>query len=403
VSALSGAIWLYPWDLLDEGPEVVLRRVRDEGGMKAVHLAVCYHAGLFLLPHNPRRKVYFPLDGSVYYRPHETTHAGRRLQPLVHPMVHEADPLRVAQETAARLGMGVAAWVVLVHNTRLGMEYPDCVQINAFGDPHYPSLCPAHPEVRAYAIGVVSDVARYHPQAIVIESLEYMPVEHGYHHEVMGIALTPTASILLGLCFCNHCLRRAANAGVDGEGVRRATAEVLEAFFAGHGPATAPALDPQSMYDMAGGQMAGYTRVREGVVTSLYGEVASQVRCSWTGTLARADFAPLRSGELIGHILRSGAHPTTLSAYVDRQDPTLYAPDPDEIESRYHAYRLLVPQDAALMPVLRVIRPQTESKAVLVEAVRRLRAAGVTQVSFYNYGFMRLETLGWIREALESS
>lgn len=398
---MAGALWVYPWDLMDEGPEEVLRRVRDDAGVSTINLAVCYHAGLFLLPHNPRRKIYFPMDGSIYYRPDPRAHHGRLLQPLIHSMVHQADPLETAMTWGARLGVNVAAWVVITHNTRLGMEHPSCVQINAFGDPHYPSLCPAHPEVRAYAAGIVLDVARYHPGAIVIESMEYMPVEHGYHHEVMGIALTPMASILLGLCFCEHCLSHAARAGVDGEAVRRATAGMIEAFFMGHGPAMNPELDPQMLYDLAGGQMSGYITVREEIVTSLYREVGAQVRPVWTGILARTDFAPLRSGAIYGHILRSGAHPRALSPYVDRQDPTLYASDPAVIEDQLHTYRRLVPEGAPLMPALRAIRPQTESRGVLIEAVRRLRSAGVSQVSFYNYGFMRLETLGWIRASLE--
>lgn len=58
---------------------------------------------------------------------------------------------------------------------------------------------------------------------------------------------------------------------------------------------------------------------------------------------------------------------------------------------------------AALMPALRAIRPQTETREALVAGVRACREAGASALSFYNYGFMRLETLGRIREALQTA
>jgi hypothetical protein len=63
-------------------------------------------------------------------------------------------------------------------------------------------------------------------------------------------------------------------------------------------------------------------------------------------------------------------------------------------------YRAAAPRGTALMPALRAIRPQIECREALVAAVRACRAEGATALSFYNYGFMRLETLAWIREAL---
>ncbi len=396
---LTGAIWLYPWDLVDEGPEVVLRRVKDDGGLSTIQLAVCYHAGLFLLPHNPRRKMYFP-HGAIYYRPDPAVHAGNALQPFVHPMVEEIDPLRAAGEVGARLGVEVAAWIVPTHNTRMGEAHPDCVQVNAFGDRHFPSLCPANSHVRAYARAVARDVARYQPSAIVIESLEYAPMEHGFHHEVIGIALTPLASLLLGLCFCSHCLERARAAGADGETARRAAAEVLEEFFGGRGVAMERSLQPEVLLGLGGGEMVGYLEMRERVVTTLQAEVTEAARGAWHGVLARVDFAPLRPGGVADYRLRCGANVATMRGLVDRQDPTLYSPDAAVIGEQLRAYRETLPSGTALMPALRAIRPQTESREALLAAVRACREGGSTALSFYNYGFMRLETLGWIRDAL---
>ena len=50
--------------------------------------------------------------------------------------------------------MAVNVWLVLLHNTRLGMAHPDAVVRNAFGDPYFYNLCPSAPDARAYAIGL---------------------------------------------------------------------------------------------------------------------------------------------------------------------------------------------------------------------------------------------------------
>lgn len=37
--------------------------------MNAISLANSYHAGRFLQPRGPRRKAYFPEDGTIYFQP----------------------------------------------------------------------------------------------------------------------------------------------------------------------------------------------------------------------------------------------------------------------------------------------------------------------------------------------
>ena len=53
---LRNMMWLYPWDAIDEGISQVLDTIETRAGIRDVALAVAYHSGQFLLPHNPRRK-----------------------------------------------------------------------------------------------------------------------------------------------------------------------------------------------------------------------------------------------------------------------------------------------------------------------------------------------------------
>ena len=88
------------------------------------------------------------------------------------------------------------------------------------------------PTSRAYARALVADVCRYDVGSIFAESLHYHPVQHGHEHERYLIELGTKALYLLGLCFCEHCLARAAAGGVDGESVRAAVRDELERAFA---------------------------------------------------------------------------------------------------------------------------------------------------------------------------
>ena len=63
------SMWTYAWDILDLGYDGALGELRDRAGLNSVSLASSYHAGRFLQPRSPKRKVYFPEDGTIYFHP----------------------------------------------------------------------------------------------------------------------------------------------------------------------------------------------------------------------------------------------------------------------------------------------------------------------------------------------
>src|SRR5207253_3034253 len=98
--------------------------------------------------------------GAVYFRPDTEILRPLRIRPFVSQLCAEQDPLAAVCAEAARRGLRVHAWTVLHHNSRLGAAYPDCTLVNAFGDPYPFGLCPAHPDVRAYTIALVTALAQ---------------------------------------------------------------------------------------------------------------------------------------------------------------------------------------------------------------------------------------------------
>ena len=183
----------------------MLDNLQHRAGLGGITVAAAYHDGRDVFPHNPVRKVRFLESGAVFFEPGPALR-GARLQP---PVSEAAHVLPALVDAAGRRGFGVRAWTVFLHNGALAEAHPDCAPENAFGDRYLTDLCPAHPDVRAYARALAADVARLDVATICSESLHYHGLEHGYAHERYFVPLGPRARYLLGLCFCEHCLAAA--------------------------------------------------------------------------------------------------------------------------------------------------------------------------------------------------
>ena len=191
------------------GVETVLERVRPVG-INTITLAASYHAGKFVRPHGRSGKVYFPQDGTVYFkaRPERYGH----IRPLVNPLVEEFDAFALLHKHAPDLER--CAWVVCLHNTPLGMQHPDLNSRNAFGDPYPYSLCPAHPAVRDYVVNLCADLAdRYDIDRIVLETPGWLPYHHGFHHEFAMAPLDRFHKALLALDFSDAAVAAPREAG----------------------------------------------------------------------------------------------------------------------------------------------------------------------------------------------
>ena len=65
ISPIPASMWIYLWDIVDEGYDAVFRRLKEHK-LTTISLATAYHAGKFLAPHNPKRRVVFLEDGRIY-------------------------------------------------------------------------------------------------------------------------------------------------------------------------------------------------------------------------------------------------------------------------------------------------------------------------------------------------
>jgi hypothetical protein len=407
---MKTSIFAFATDLHDEGVDTVVQNVADRGGAGGVTVASAYHHGRDIFPHNPARKVHFLEGGAVFFRPDSARYDGR-IQPHVSRLAEEADVFTALREMTEQRGMQVHAWTVFLHNSTLAGRHPDCAVRNVFGDAYVTDLCPANPEVRRYAVTLAGDLMRYRVDTVLAESLHYHPLEHGFHHERYFIELGALGRFLLGLCFCDHCMRRADERGVNARAVRDAARSAVEAAFEADPDDAGEELDRKVIQDFAGGEMAGYLAMRADAVTTLAEDIAEAVD-GGGGQLTFMDLSGAVKGYATGRPTGEAAPTIAWRLGVDLEglarachgvEAIGYAAEVDRLRFDLGAYRDLVGEEAALSVALRPMAPDCDSAENLAAKLALCRELELERADFYHYGFMRLGTLDRIAEALAAT
>jgi len=387
------AIYTYAWDLAETGVAAAADEFRRLG-LDTVTLAGSYHAGKFMRPHGKAGKVFFPDDGTVYFRADNSRYGA--IKPVPNGPLGERDVLR---ELVDQSGMAVNVWLVLLHNTRLGMAHPDSVVRNAFGDPYYYNLCPSAPEARAYAIGLARDVTESYPvRGISMEAPGFTPYAHGYHHEFALMKSNPWLENMLGLCFCEHCLKRAEKAGIDARRFRAEVASDVEAYLDSDIDYPADMAEAFWRADIAAdGDLRRYLDFRNDVVTSLVAEIRAAVRND-------AEVAVIPSvARPTGGAWYEGSDLGALAATAGIIEACFYEPAAMRVKSDLFDIRRRLRGRGRLRGILRPSHPDLATKGEFLAAVAALREGGVDELAFYNWGHLRRTNLEWIGEAMRGA
>ena len=385
------SVWTYPWDLHDIGFDAALDMLSAQG-VNTVSLATSYHAGRFLQPGNPRRRVWFPQDGTVYYAVDPARWADHEIVPLEADIVAaEGDYLARLTERRGAGGPKVSCWTVCLHNTRLGMLHPDHVVRTAHGDPQYYGLCPSSPAARSYVTTMVAEISeRYRPDRIELESPDFMGFDHGYHHEKDGLGLLAEDRFLLGVCFCDHCMARARNAGVPAEAARDTVRRLLDDAFARELPrAVFPRFSDDGPAAFAEhGELAQYLDWRREPVSSLIREIR---QAAHPGTrVLLIDF----EGSWWGGV--------DLPSIADNCDGVVhcaYTTPPDRIGPALTAARDILGPGKTIIAGFQLFHPEVADRDDM-----RSRAQAALPladgINFYNLGLVPAARLGWIGHSL---
>jgi len=410
ILTIETSVFAFASDLADEGMASVLENAAGRAGLGGITMAAAYHQGRDIFPHNPARKVHF-LDGdSVFFRPDPARYRGLKLQPKMSSLAQESDVLAELCRRASARSLRVRAWTVFLHNYTLGSTHPECACRNAFGDAHLTDLCPSNPDVRAFVSALSADIAGKGVSTVVAESLHFHGLEHGFHHERYFIELGVFGRFLLGLCFCDHCLKAAHQRGVQVEKLRLEICRELERRFAADPGPEPPELVRETVGAFAGGELAAYLETRAGTVVSLVAEAANAAAAE-KATFAFIDLSGAVKGYATGRpqggpaaeiSWQFGIDVAGVAAASGQLEAIGYAADPERLRVDLAAYRAAIGPDRRLSVIMRPMAPDCDRAENLVAKLGIARQLDVAEVGFYHYGFMRLQSLDLIRSALDT-
>ncbi|MGE5315184.1 MAG: hypothetical protein ACM3Q4_10850 [Acidobacteriota bacterium] len=384
----DASMWIYLWDIVDEGYEHVFSFLKERR-LTSLSVAGAYHAGKFLAVHNPKRKVVFLEDGTIYFTPDPRFFGA--IKPQVNSLVTEGHHLGSVARSAERFGLETRAWVVCCHNSRIGALHPSACTETAFGDRLIHNLCPNNPDVRAYLRGLVRSLAAQGIGTIELEAMQFQGYAHGMHHEREGIPLPLGIRYLLGLCFCPSCRREAEASHAEFARVKAWTLRTLGEYFADPSPANEERY--ASLDALPAELFAPFDRWREDAIVRLAGELSDAVSTQGIRLLPMTSLDPIaqrmaamnpqKVSEVTGGILALG--------YI-REGAALRAPL-EALKSRLGpARRLTVGMHVGM--------PESGGKSDFLARMSAARALGITRFNFYNYGFVPLSHIDWIAEAL---
>ena len=172
------AIYAYAWDIAERG--VAAGDPRSRGASASTRS----RSPAAIMPENSSGRM-GGVERSISPRTARsisgpTRHATARSSRSPTRLVRERDIFRELPTA----GLAVNAWMVLLHNTRLGDSLSGGTVENAFGDRYVYSLCPSAPDAREYAVALCKDVTEnYAVSGISMESPGFPPYAHGFHHE----------------------------------------------------------------------------------------------------------------------------------------------------------------------------------------------------------------------------
>ena len=138
----------------------------------------------------------------MYFQPTTEFCQKSPLSPNIHPLAQDNSILDRLVKSCHQKGIKPKSWTVYLHNSFLGTSYHDCAQQNVYGDYYNYGLCPANPQVRAYAIALSQELENRGIEIIEIESLSYMGFGHSHYHSKFGVDFG-SAKTLIDLCFCS--------------------------------------------------------------------------------------------------------------------------------------------------------------------------------------------------------
>ncbi|WP_159500913.1 hypothetical protein [Microbacterium sp. 18062] len=402
MTRLDTSFFCFMHDVLDVGVEPFLDAVSGLG-VSGVTVAVHYHASRDLRPRGASARV-LDLPAGALYMPGDETLYPEEMAPWTPSPFDRNELLAELVRAAGSRDMRFAAWTVFGFDERLGQTHRRLCQQNAFGDAYTSDLCPANPIVADGYRGLVRDVSRSGPGAMLAESLHFQ----GLRLSRSLVRLDAWARLALGLCFCEHCVAAAGAAEVDAGRVAEWARETASRAWTG-AAVEVDVIDRGRLGDEAGGELLRYLAVRAQSVGALYAAVADTAGddgMSVTFLDQAAAEPPVLGPSIVDSAYAAGVDLGVLlaGALVSGSGAGYevlgYREKPGAVERDLKAYREGLGEDARLRLALRVAPPDCESAENLLSKIRVGLDQGVEGFDFYHYGLVSDDALSRVARVI---
>jgi hypothetical protein len=386
--------WVYPWDLTDENPLNRLSEIRRLGA-NAISIPFAHHSLRALAPHRRGNKV-ISISAALGFRPRPGEFPPSGIQAPHSEWATDQGPVADLASLAEKTGLRIKAWTVVLHSTPLASANPDSTVTNCFGDRFVHALCPSAPKSREYALRLVRAVCSRPIHAIELEAIGFYGYEHLSHHEKCGIAFDLFHHFLFSYCFCAHCTKAIASAGLDASCISEQFRTQVLAFFEGKVPPVRTAKHAgEELERLLGKDMAtALLGVRSHCVLSLLQEIRELVPRSIELTVS-SGLSIFEGSALFG------AEPEQTLQIADLLQLVVFEPDEAAFRNRFETAIQCVNAVSRLISGIRIFPPDIKSEAGIESRLAFLQAKGFRAVQLYHYGLAPAHLLTATAKALE--
>lgn len=375
-------VWTYPWTLYEQGVEDACRSLVDRG-IEKLTVACHHHSARVFQPRFPdahfeRRR------GGCYFEPDDDRFADLPIRPIQNDIDGASDPLGDVVSVADSYGLQTNAWIVHMHNSRLGAAHPTYQLEDAFGTSHEHALCPSDPAVRRYFAAITAEAADRGVTAVELEAIRFPSVFHGhgtdYGHDARQVLATDVEERLFSQCFCDACWSRARTHDVDMERARSVVRDVVRQSF------RRPDVEPPTLSELLDEEpvLRDLLEFRISTIDALLERIAAAADGVRVNTYVRESSPDRFAGRTLD----------VLETHSDRLTALCYVSDPDVARDRIRTLRrrVEVPIDVGLTLDPSVLGSASELSA-MVDAVRSETDG---QVTVYNHAMLTEAQLDWV-------
>jgi len=409
LNKIDSGIFVHPWDIVHEGAEQVLETISDLG-VSRINLATSYHAGRYILPRDPKQRVFHAEEGVVYFKPDPGYFVKSLLKPIRSSKFADVDVVELVTQESKKYNLGVNSWTVTLHNSNFAKSHPELAVVDAFGDVDQNFICPSHKETIEYVKALVQNLAgQYDLNAIQLESIGYpWSLKHNDQHEIFGSRLEPLVSELITTCFCDNCTELMSKSNLKPEEMKKLVVKIVD---------TSLRMPSNVMHSVPPEEIMRNAYVLSSDIDLLHdllkfkhghtNETLQEVRNALRDIRSRKTQLRLlaQGGSSMEFSVGRGCEGINLSSaskILDGIDLVTYVKEPENVYYQVLWTKFEIQEACSLHASLRINFPITTSRGTLEVEMNAALEAGATGLEFYNYGWTNKKGLEWLKKSLSN-